>query len=75
LTTMLLGAATATAQITIGIDDLNPLTGGGALGFLTGLSQSTLNIYSADALRQRGICAGAVLTNLEVVPWSGSGTY
>lgn len=73
----LLLSSLALAQTTIGIDDQNPTTGtSNAFPFSITGGQTSLHVYSAQALRARGICGGALLTNLEVAPSSGSsGTY
>lgn len=68
--------ATANAQ-TIGIDDQNPVTGtSNAFPWsLTG-GQTSLHVYSAATLQSLGVCAGAVLLDLQIAPSSGtSGTY
>jgi hypothetical protein len=69
-------AATAQTSV-IGIDDLNPTTGTSNLfpWSLTG-GATSLHVYSAQTLQSLGICAGSVLTDVEVAPSSGSaGTY
>jgi hypothetical protein len=66
----------ASAQV-IGIDDLNPATGTSNL-FPWSLTngQTSLHVYSAQTLRSLGVCAGALLMDVEVAPSSGtSGTY
>lgn len=70
-------AATALAQTTIAIDDGNPATGtSNAFPFNVTGGQTSLHVYTAQALRDRGICAGALLMDVEVAPSSGStGTY
>ncbi len=68
--------ATATSQV-IGIDDLNPATGtSNAFPWsLTG-GQTSLHVYSAATLHSLGVCAGAVLLDLEIAPSSGTaGVY
>jgi hypothetical protein len=69
--------APAAAQVTIGIDDLNPTTGtSNAFPFNSTGGQTSLHVYSAQTLRSLGICGPAVLTSLEVAPSSGTaGTY
>ncbi|MBL8753767.1 MAG: hypothetical protein JNK15_10745 [Planctomycetes bacterium] len=69
-------AASASAQV-IGIDDLSPSTGtSNAFPFSVTGGQTSLHVYSAATLRSLGVCAGAVLMDLEVAPSSGTaGTY
>lgn len=66
----------ATQQV-IGIDDLDPVTGvSNAFPFSVTGGQTSLHVYSATTLHSLGICAGAVLLNLEVAPSTGTGgTY
>lgn len=69
--------ANAAAQ-SIGIDDLDPATGiVNAFPFNSTTGGNTsLHVYSAAALRSRGLCGGAVLIDIAVAPASGtSGTY
>jgi|JRYL01.1.fsa_nt_gb hypothetical protein len=73
-------SSTAVAQVTIAIDDANASTGtSNAFPFGSGPAssgQTSLHVYSAQALRDRGICTGAVLMDLQVAPSSGTaGTY
>lgn len=73
-------ASTAVAQVTIGIDDTNASIGtSNTFPFGSGPAssgQTSLHVYSAQALRDRGICTGAVLMDLQVAPSSGTaGTY
>jgi hypothetical protein len=69
--------SSATAQTVIGIDDLDPLTGtANSFPWNTTTGQTSLHVYSAQTLRSLGICAGAVLLDLEVAPAMGtSGIY
>ena len=68
--------ATASAQV-IGIDDLNPVTGtSNNFPFNVTGGQTSLHVYSAQTLRSLGVCAGALLMDLEIAPSSGTaGTY
>ena len=67
-------SASVSAQVTTSIDDANPSTGTsnafpfGSTSATSG--QTSLHVYSAQALRERGICAGAILTDLQVAPSS-----
>lgn len=67
----------ATAQTVIGIDDLLPTTGtSNAFPFSITGGQTSLHVYSANTLRSLGICAGSLLTGVDIAPSSGSaGTY
>jgi len=69
--------ASAAAQ-SIGIDDLDPATGTiNAFPFNSTTGGNTsLHVYSAAALRARGLCPGAVLLDIAVAPASGTaGVY
>jgi hypothetical protein len=69
--------ASAAAQ-SIGIDDLDPVTGTvNAFPFnSTTTGNTSLHVYSVAELRARGLCAGAVLLDIAVSPASGTtGTY
>lgn len=65
------------AQVITSIDDPNPTTGtSNSFPFNTVGGQTSLHVYSAQALRSRGICVGALLTDFQVAPSSGTaGTY
>jgi hypothetical protein len=66
-------AATATGQ-TIGIDDLDPTTGvSNAFPFSVAGGQTSLHVYSAATLSALGVCPGAVLTDFQIAPSSGTG--
>lgn len=69
-------AASVPAQV-IGIDDLNPATGtSNAFPWSVTGGQTSLHVYSAQTLHSLGVCAGAVLLDLEVAPSSGTaGVY
>lgn len=63
----------AVAQVTVSIDDNNPAVGtSNAFPFSVTGGQTSLHVYTAQALRSRGICGGALLMDLEVAPSSGS---
>lgn len=73
-------SSSLTAQVVTAIDDANPTTGtSNAFPFGSSSAssgQTSLHVYSAQALRSRGICAGAILMDLQVAPSSGTaGTY
>jgi len=66
-------SASALAQVTIAIDDNNPATGtSNGFPFSVTGGQTSLHVYTAQALRSRGICAGALLMDLQVAPSSGT---
>jgi hypothetical protein len=74
----LLALATVASAQVVGIDDLDPVTGTvNAFPFNTTTGGNTsLHVYSVQALRARGLCAGAVLLDIAVAPASGTaGTY
>jgi hypothetical protein len=59
---------------TIGIDDLDPLTGtSNTIPWSQTNGYTSLHVYSAAALAQRGVCPGAVLIDLAIAPSSGTG--
>lgn len=63
----------ATAQVVFGIDDLNPALGtSNAFPFSVTGGQTSLHVYSAQALRAGGICAGSLLLDVDVAPSSGT---
>ena len=69
--------ANASAQLVIGIDDLDPTTGtahtypwGQAAG------HTSLHVYSVQTLRALGVCTGSVLLDLAIAPGtSGTGVF
>jgi hypothetical protein len=67
----------AAAQVQIGIDDTDPWSGSpNAFPFNVTGGQTSLHVYSAAALRERGVCAGSVLLGVDVAPANTlSGTY
>ncbi|MBM3961117.1 MAG: hypothetical protein FJ306_04345 [Planctomycetes bacterium] len=64
-------------QTQIGIDDLDPATGvTNTFPFGVTGGQTSLHVYSAAALRERGVCAGSRLLGVDVAPVNtGSNTY
>jgi hypothetical protein len=77
LATFLALALPLVAQTQIGIDDLDPATGvTNVFPFGVTGGQTSLHVYSAAALRERGVCAGSLLVGVDVAPVNaGSGTY